>query len=89
MSKKSSRSVRARRAEAQAKKKKQRLMTIIIVVGGFIALTAMLFFTRQATRTTAEDVILPASVEVPPNADGAAWGPVDAPILIEEYGDFQ
>jgi len=32
----------------------------------------------------------PESVEghIPVGADGAAWGPVDAPILVEEWSDF-
>jgi hypothetical protein len=89
MTKKSSRSVRIRRQELQAKKKRQRLITALIVVGSLTALIAMMFLARQATRTTPEDVALPETLDAPPDADGRAWGPVDAPVLIEEYGDFQ
>ncbi len=89
MTKKSSRSVRARRQEMQARKKKQRLITTLIVIGGLTLLTAILFLGRQALEVSPEDVTLPPSLELPPNADGSAWGPADAPVVIEEYGDFQ
>ncbi|NHZ71757.1 MAG: hypothetical protein GWP17_01570 [Aquificales bacterium] len=89
MTRKSSRSVRVRRQEMQAKKKKQRLITAIIVVGSLIALTTIILLARQATRTVPEDVVLPEKLDAPPDADGRAWGPVDAPVVIEEYGDFQ
>jgi hypothetical protein len=37
----------------------------------------------------AENMVLPESLASPPNADGSAWGPADAPVLIQEYSDFQ
>jgi hypothetical protein len=36
-----------------------------------------------------ENVELPESLELPPLADGSSWGPAGAPVLIEEYSDFQ
>jgi hypothetical protein len=89
MSKKSSRSVRARREEMQARKKRQRLITAVVVIGGLLGLAAIVFLTRQITRTTPEDVSLPESLTPPPGADGTAWGPADAPVLVEEFSDFQ
>jgi hypothetical protein len=44
---------------------------------------------RQARTPEVEDVILPDAMEGPVDADGKAWGPVDAPVLIEEFSDFQ
>ncbi len=89
MTKKSTRSVRVRRQEMQDRKKRQRLVTALVVTGSLIALVAIGFLARQITRTTPEDVTLPESLTPPPDADGMAWGPVDAPVVVEEFSDFQ
>lgn len=52
-------------------------------------LTGIVFLARQVTSVSLEDVILPESLTLPANADGTAWGPVDAPVVIEEFSDFQ
>lgn len=88
MTKKSSSSVRARRQEMQARQKRQRLVTAVVVTGSLIALVAIGFLARQITRPTPEDVTLPESI-TPPDADGMAWGPADAPVVVEEFSDFQ
>mgnify|MGYP000910467312 FL=1 len=89
MTKKSTRSVRVRRQEMQDRKKRQRLVTALVVTGSLIALVTIGFLARQITRTTPEDVTLPESLMPPPDADGMAWGPVDAPVVVEEFSDFQ
>lgn len=89
MTKKSTGSVSARRQEMQARKERQRRITVLIVIGAMVALAAIVFLARQANRVSPEDVSLPESLEPPPGADGTAWGPADAPVVIEEYSDFQ
>ena len=89
MTKKSTRSVQARRQEMQARKKRQRMVTALVVIGSLIGLAGIMFLTRQITRTTPEDVTLPETLSPPPDADGMAWGPADAPVVVEEYSDFQ
>lgn len=89
MTRKSSRSVRARRQEMQARKKRQRLVTALIIAGSLVALAAIAILARQVTRVSPEDVILPESLTPPSGADGTAWGPVDAPVIVEEFSDFQ
>ena len=55
--------------------------TLIII--GFFALAG------QINAPSLDDVVIPESLETPPNADGKTWGPADAPVIIEEFGDFQ
>lgn len=89
MTKKSTRSVRARRQEMQARRKRQRFITTLVIIGSLVVLTTIIFLARQITRTSPEDVSLPESLLPPPSADGMAWGPTDAPVIIEEFSDFQ
>lgn len=81
--------MKARRQEMEAKKKRQRLVTAAIVLVSLGVLGTIVVLARQVSRLTLSEVILPESLESPADADGAAWGPVDAPVLIEEFGDFQ
>jgi hypothetical protein len=37
----------------------------------------------------AEDAVLPETLAAPPNAEGKAWGPAEAPVVVEEFSDFQ
>ena len=87
MARKRRRSVRERRDERRAEQQRQRLIIAVVVIAVIAALAA-LYFIRQPS-TNPEDVIIPESLSSPPGADGSAWGPVDAPVLVEEYSDFQ
>lgn len=89
MSKKSGPSVRERRAQYQAEQQRRRRLYYGGAAVAAVAIIALFALLRQANAPTLEDVILPASLEAPANADGKAWGPVGAPVLIEEYADFQ
>jgi len=80
---------RARREAHQRQQRRQRMLIIALIVGGVIIAVGLGFMIRQARTPEVEDVVLPESLEPPPNADGKAWGPVDAPVLIEEFSDFQ
>ena len=89
MTKKKGQSVRARRAAYEAKKRRRRQLyyggaaLIVVIIVGFFGLV------RQMTAPSLEDVVLPEELAAPPNANGKAWGPVDAPVIIQEFSDFQ
>lgn len=81
-------SVRERRIQHQARRKQQRLLAIGLSIVGVVLLAALALWTRQVNTVNAE-LVLPDLLEAPPTADGQAWGPADAPVLIEEFSDFQ
>jgi hypothetical protein len=87
--KQTTQSVRARRDAAQARQKRQRRLLYVGAAVVAVLLFGAFAVIRQVTAPTLEDVTLPDNLDVPPNADGTAWGPVDAPVLIEEFSDFQ
>jgi hypothetical protein len=64
-------------------------MLIGLGVVGVVIVVVALILVVQPPDTTAADVTLPDTLEAPPNAAGKAWGPADAPVLIEEFSDFQ
>jgi len=70
------------------KKKKRRLYYIIAAIGAVVVI-GLFAVIRQLNAPEPEDYIFLENLSPPPNAEGKAWGPVDAPVLIEEYGDFQ
>jgi len=80
---------RARREAHQQRQRRQQILIIGLVIGGIIILVGLGFMIRQARAPEVADVILPDSLAEPASADGKAWGPVDAQIVIEEYSDFQ
>lgn len=80
---------RARREAHQQRQRRQQILIIGLVIGGIIILVGLGFMIRQARAPEVADVILPESLAGPASADGKAWGPADAPVVIEEYSDFQ
>ena len=90
MAKKSQGSSRKARREAHIQRqRRQRILIIGLVIGGLIIALGLGFMIRQARTPQVDDVVVPESLAGPPNADGKAWGPLDAPVLIEEFSDFQ
>lgn len=89
MAKQSSRSKRARREEYLAQQRRQRMIFIGLGAVGVILLVALFVVIRQSNIPSVEEVQLPEDISPPPNADGSAWGPEDAPVLIQEFSDFQ
>ena len=89
MTKKGRSSDRARRAAQLARKQRQRRLYIGIGAAALVMLVALGFWVRQINAPKLEEVVLPETIETPPNADGSAWGPGDAPVLIQEFSDFQ
>ncbi|MCA9962128.1 MAG: DsbA family protein [Anaerolineales bacterium] len=88
MAKAKSQSVRERRAQHQARRKQQRLVIIGVGVAGVVLIAVLMWWTRQVN-TVDEELVLPPTLEEPATADGMVWGPEDAPVLIEEFSDFQ
>ena len=90
MAKKSQGSSRRARREAHVQRqRRQRILIIGLVIGGVIIALGLGYMIRQARTPEVEDVILPETLAEPLEADGKSWGPVDAPVLIEEFSDFQ
>lgn len=89
MAKQSNQSKRARREEYLARQKRQRILFLSLGGVGIVLLVALFFVIRQSNIPTVEEIQLPEDTSAPPNADGAAWGPENAPVLIQEFSDFQ
>jgi hypothetical protein len=87
MAKRERRSIRKRREDQKAQQQRRRVIIAVAVVG-VVVLGVALVLLRQA-ETPVEEVVLPDSLSPPPGADGNAWGAKDAPVLIEEFSDFQ
>lgn len=88
MTKKPSQSVRARRVAHRERQKRQRMLVAGIAVAALIIIAGLALWTRAAN-TADVDMVLPDSLDGPAAADGTAWGPAEAPVLIEEFSDFQ
>lgn len=89
MARRPTRSVRQRREEYRAQQRRRRRYIALGIVGVLIVAAVALAVVLQLREISPEDVALPESLEAPPNAAGKAWGPEDAPVLIEEFSDFQ
>ena len=87
MARRKQQSRKDRREQQRASQQRQRI-TIALGVIAVVVVGALLVWVRQP-RTNVEDVALPENLSPPPGADGKAWGPSDAPVLIEEFSDFQ
>ena len=82
-------SLREKRAEQVAQKKRQQRLYAGLGIVGVIIIIGLIAWVRQINAPSLEDVVVPEFLEAPPNAAGKAWGPEDAPVLIEEFSDFQ
>jgi len=89
MSRKQSLSIRARRAEYRAQQKRRRAVIALSIAVALIAVAIIAGILLQQPAITADEVVLPPTLESPPNAEGKAWGPADAPVLVEIFADFQ
>lgn len=87
------RELEARRQEQQRKQTIQIAVTIgiiaVVVIGGAIILSAL--SGQPQRQASALPPVKAANKTVPANAEpnGRAWGPLDAPIKVEEYLDYQ
>lgn len=80
---------KARRMAQQEREKRQRWLVIGLVIVGLVIIVGLGFMIRQARTLKVEDIVLPESLEPLPNADGKAWGPSEAPVVIDDFSDFQ
>lgn len=84
---KKKRSSRAKRAARRAQERRRRRLTVGLSIVGVLAVVGLLVWAGR--RKPPAEVALPESLQAPPGADGKAWGPPDAPVLVEEFSDFQ
>ncbi len=77
-----SRGERLARARRQ-KQRKQRWTTGLIVAVAVVVVGALIWLSNRPLPLTKVEAV------VPPGADGTAWGPADAPVVLEEWSDFQ
>ncbi len=82
-------SLRGHRERMQARQQQQRRLYYTIAAIGTLIIIGFFALAGQINAPSLDDVVLPESLETPPNADGKTWGPADAPVIIEEFGDFQ
>lgn len=87
--KKTNNSTRIQREKIRSRQRQQRRLYYIIAAVGAAVIIGSFAVIRQLTAPSLEDVIVPDNLQAPANADGKAWGPLDAPVVIEEFSDFQ
>lgn len=87
MARRKQQSRKERREQQRANQQRQRIYIALGVIA-VVVVGALLVWVRQP-RTNVEDVALPENLSPPPETDGTAWGPGEAPVLIEEFSDFQ
>ena len=81
MTERRKRSARRQRAlAAQKQKERQRMFKILGALAAVVVVLGTLFWISNRPKLVES--------EIPFGADGTAWGPVDAPVVIEEWSDF-
>jgi hypothetical protein len=83
MTRKKKRRSALRIAERRLRKQRQQRLTIALAAVAVIAIVAVLIWLNARPVPLIE-----IQVESPANADGAAWGPADAPVVIQDWSDF-
>ena len=74
---------REQRALARKQKQqKQRLIVALIAVAA-VAIVAFLIWLNNQPLS-----LITVAAQVPASANGAAWGPPGAPVIIEDWSDF-
>jgi len=86
---KSSKSFQGRRAQQRANQRKKRRMYYWLSIIGFLVLIVSFAAFRLLNPPGPINVNLPEDLSKPVAAEGTAWGPVDAPVLVEVFSDFQ
>ena len=72
------------RAQQQQRKRKRRLTTIGVVSA--VAVVVAVLAIRQSSKPVGEIVTVPSTV--PAFSDGKALGPIDAPVLVQDFSNF-
>lgn len=73
------------REKRQREKRRNLLVATLVIAGGVIVVTAMVIWRSQAQ---IQSIITPAAIDFP-QTEGMAMGDPDAPVIIEEFSDFQ
>ncbi|MEK6256040.1 MAG: hypothetical protein N2C13_01825 [Chloroflexota bacterium] len=77
----------SRRERRRAEDRRRRQLTAGGTVVAVVVFVGILIWAVQPKPITGINV--PESLESPANADGTAWGPQNARVIIEEFSDFQ
>ncbi len=86
----SKKTVLARREKKRAQQKKKRILYASISLITIIVFAGLFYWVQQISIAEAEATFQPPSVlQSPLQQDGKAWGPVDAPVVIQGFSDFQ
>jgi protein-disulfide isomerase len=86
----SKKNVLARREQKRAQEKKKRMLYAGIGIIAIVIIGGLLFWVRQTRIAQAEANFQPPHIlNTPTLTDGNTWGPADAPVVIQEYSDFQ
>ena len=81
MTERRKRSARRQKAlAAQRQKERRQLLRTLGIAAVVVTVLGVLFWLANRSKTV--------EYEIPFGADGTAWGPVDAPVIIEEWSDF-
>lgn len=86
MARRSVGSLRKRRDRRQSRPQKERRLYYWLAGGSavlIVAVFALFYFLNPP------GVTVPDSLSNPASSDGAAWGPANAPVLVEVFSDFQ
>lgn len=89
MSNKSGKSFQGRRARERAIQRRQRRLYYWLAAIGALVLVVSFTAYRLLNPPGPVDVTLPNTIIEPAQADGTAWGPLIAPVVVEVYSDFQ
>lgn len=89
MANRSGKSFQGRRARLRASQRRKRRMYYWLSAVGAVVLIGLIAAFRLLNPPDPVEVIIPDSLFGPADADGSAWGPVNAPVLVEVYSDFQ
>lgn len=73
------------REKRQREKRRNLLVAALVIAGGVIIITAVVIFRSQAQ---IQSIITPTPIDFP-QSEGLAMGDPDAPVIIEEFSDFQ
>ncbi|MFU8772841.1 MAG: DsbA family protein, partial [Anaerolineales bacterium] len=89
MARKSGKIYQGRIARERAIQRKKKRMYYWLAAIGAVVLVVSFAAYRLLNPPGPVEVVLPVNFSEPANADGTAWGPGNAPVLVEVFSDFQ
>jgi protein-disulfide isomerase len=69
-------------------RKKKRMYYWLAAIGAVVLIGSFAAY-RFLNPSSPPTVVLPVNFSEPANANGTAWGPINAPVLVEVFSDFQ